>query len=298
MHHCHHSDKIKIKRFLKEGDSMDKISIGKMALLNQVTEQTLRHYDKFGLLKPAYIDEKSKYRYYDIKQSAKLDMIQHMKALGMSLKQIKEQFDREDIESIRQVLSHQKKCIDQKTRELNNMKMAVEASIQNYDRYLNKPPYNQIFLEHIQERKIFCYDVKTDVYRCNLDDYEYILRELKKQATLQHLPMAYFCNVGSIIRKKKLHENSFESSEIFLFVPNDFESPEGTEYIQEDNFLCIYCDSFEQEKECADQLRTYISNHDYEITGDYICEVVIELPIFYHNERHLHIKIQIPIKTN
>ena len=31
------------------------------------------------------------YRYYDIRQSAQLDMIQHMKALGMSLKDIREQ---------------------------------------------------------------------------------------------------------------------------------------------------------------------------------------------------------------
>ena len=38
-----------------------------------------------------YRDAENGYRYYDIRQSAQLDMIQHMKALGMSLKDIREQ---------------------------------------------------------------------------------------------------------------------------------------------------------------------------------------------------------------
>ena len=33
-----------------------------------------------------YRDAENGYRYYDIRQSAQLDMIQRMKALGMSLK--------------------------------------------------------------------------------------------------------------------------------------------------------------------------------------------------------------------
>ena len=43
-----------------------------------------------GLLKPCYVDEQTHYRYYDIKQNARLDMIQYMKELGMELKEIKE----------------------------------------------------------------------------------------------------------------------------------------------------------------------------------------------------------------
>ena len=43
-----------------------------------------------NLLTPCYVDEKTCYRYYDIKQNARLDMIQYMKELGMELKEIKE----------------------------------------------------------------------------------------------------------------------------------------------------------------------------------------------------------------
>ena len=66
------------------------ISIGEMAKMNRTTVPTLRLYDSMNLLTPCYVDEKTCYRYYDIKQNARLDMIQYMKDLGMELKEIKE----------------------------------------------------------------------------------------------------------------------------------------------------------------------------------------------------------------
>ena len=65
------------------------ISIGEMAKMNRTTVPTLRLYDSMNLLTPCYVDEKTCYRYYDIKQNARLDMIQYMKELGMELKEIK-----------------------------------------------------------------------------------------------------------------------------------------------------------------------------------------------------------------
>lgn len=68
---------------------MNKLSIGEMSELNNVSIQTLRYYDNLDLIKPLFTDPESGYRYYDIKQSALLDLLQHMKGLGMSLKEIK-----------------------------------------------------------------------------------------------------------------------------------------------------------------------------------------------------------------
>ena len=75
----------------------DLLPIGKMAALNRVTVSTLRLYDEKGLLKPRYIDPQTGYRYYDINQNARLDMIAYMKELGMSLSQIAWALQKEDI---------------------------------------------------------------------------------------------------------------------------------------------------------------------------------------------------------
>ena len=84
------------------------ISIGEMAKINRTTVPTLRLYDSMGLLTPYYTDEETHYRYYDIKQKARFDMIQYMKELGMELKEIKELYDKQDINLIEQILRQKK----------------------------------------------------------------------------------------------------------------------------------------------------------------------------------------------
>ena len=44
---------------------MKELSIGQMARLNGLSEQTLRLYDKAGLFSPMYRDAENGYRYYD-----------------------------------------------------------------------------------------------------------------------------------------------------------------------------------------------------------------------------------------
>ena len=80
-----------------------KMTIGQMARMNHISEQTLRLYDREGLLSPLGRDEKNGYRYYDIRQSAQLDMIQHMKSLGMSLKDIRSQLQDFDLEQFKKL---------------------------------------------------------------------------------------------------------------------------------------------------------------------------------------------------
>lgn len=275
---------------------MDLLSIGKMAALNHITVQTLRHYDKIDLLKPLHVDEETGYRYYDIKQSAILDMIQYMKSLGMSLEQIREQFKREDIGQIQDILRKQSRNIDEEIRKLHHMRKGVEACIRSYDRYLRMPEEGIITLETIPARRVFCYDGKTNIYDHDLDTYEYILRELKKQVIIRDLPMVYFCNVGSILRKEMIDAGKFESSEIFVFVDDDFEDQEGIEVIPGGNYACIYFHSFWKERESAQELFRYIAEKGYQIIGDYVCEVVVELPIFDNNERNMYVRLQIPIE--
>ena len=275
---------------------MNRLSIGEMAELNNITIQTLRYYDSLDLIKPSFIDPESGYRYYDIRQSALLDLVQHMKELGMSLKEIKSCFNSTgDVHSLRKLLYKQKKAVQKKREELENIEFALDASLENYTRYLNFPGIGSIQKEVIPERKIFCFDSGENIYDHNISGYEYILRKLKKQIILRHLPMVYFCNVGSIIRKETLDKGDFYSSEIFLFINSTFNDTEA-EIIPDNTFMTIYCDSFSHEKEYADMLFSHIKKKNYEITGDYICEVIVELPLVTAKERNMLIKLQVPVK--
>ena len=81
------------------------LSIGKMAAMNRLTVATLRLYDELGLLSPRRRDPETGYRYYDIAQNARLDMIAYMKELGMSLTEIGDVLRQEDITLIETILA-------------------------------------------------------------------------------------------------------------------------------------------------------------------------------------------------
>lgn len=274
---------------------MERLTIGEMARVNNVSAQTLRLYDKIDLLKPEYINEVTGYRYYNIKQSAKLDMIQYMKSIGMSLCEIKEHFEKQDIEIIKQILQNHKENLDKKMNELKCSKNAVERTIKNLNRYHSSPRDGEIVIEYIPKRQIYIYESTINFYDYGIEAYERMLRELKRHLLLCNLPTVYFCNVGTIMRLEYLKKREFISTEVFLFVDEDFNASDKTSIIEENTFLCIYCDSFYKEIEYANKLLDYAKQHNYNIVGDYICEVVAELPIFNYNERNMFIKLQVPI---
>ncbi len=281
---------------------MDMLSIGEMAKINQVSVQTLRLYDRMGLLTPQFIDS-NRYRYYDVKQSARLDMIQNLQTLGMSLKEIKEQLERQDISAMEDLLFIQKDRLDQQIDHMNSIRRSIERAIANYGRYSSTPRDGTIFTELMGRRKIYRYDSGINFYDFGLETYEYILRELKKHISLNRLPMVYFCNVGTIMRKERLLRRDFVSTEVFIFVDEDFQCSHGDplclsnlEILPSQSYICISCDNFHKEKPYAERLLDHVEEMGYSICGDYVCEVITDLPVFVDNERGMSIKIQIPVR--
>lgn len=69
--------------------SKQKLSIGEMAKLCNVSIKALRHYDTKGLLKPSYIDPLTNYRYYTEQQILAVMIIKEYKSLNFTLEEIK-----------------------------------------------------------------------------------------------------------------------------------------------------------------------------------------------------------------
>lgn len=62
--------------------------IGLFSKMNRITTKTLRHYDEIGLLKPAFVDEFTGYRYYSSEQLPRLHQIITLKQMGLGLLEI------------------------------------------------------------------------------------------------------------------------------------------------------------------------------------------------------------------
>ena len=67
-----------------------KLSIGEVARLFNISKDTLRYYDKIGILKPV-VNKENGYRFYDIRHLEQLGLILGIKYLGISLSEIKDE---------------------------------------------------------------------------------------------------------------------------------------------------------------------------------------------------------------
>src|SRR5215469_4929593 len=92
--------------------------IGEFAELGGVSAKTLRFYDEIGLLRPASVDPRTRYRLYSSHQLEDLASIVALKNLGISLAQVRE-------------LTGKKGTAADRRTILNELKRSVEQSIQS-----------------------------------------------------------------------------------------------------------------------------------------------------------------------
>ena len=275
--------------------TLDQLSIGQMAKLNRVSEQTLRLYDRMGLLKPRRTNDKNSYRYYTIGQSAVLDTIQYYKSIGMSLRQIKSELDHQNTDSIRQILLRRRDELAAEIDTLTMTQKSIRRSLDNYNRYVGRPGAGQTFLEYMEERRILVYRVEQDILNDYMQ-YEYNLRLFKNHAMSIGFPMSLFCNTGTMIRKKALEQDHFLCNEFYVLT-NDFPLPEAkTETVPPGIYLSVCCTGFAVERDYARMLLAEARKRQFHITGDYLCEIIYDYPDYEKMERQFFYKIQVPIR--
>lgn len=273
----------------------DYLSIGQMARINHTTITTLRLYDELGLLKPVYVNPENNYRYYDIKQNARLDLIQYMKELEMNLKEIKELLDREDLNLIEAILIKKRQQISHQIEELDMKKDAISRTIYSLERYRKSPRSGTLTLEYIDVRRIYSIHTDINFYDYDIDVYENILKQLKNDLMTHHYPQIYYCNAGTFLAKEDFIIQKFNSHEIFVFVDDHFPQKNKVKMIENGMYACIYLDDFYQEKDYAKKLLHYCQDNHLHICGDYICEVLTELSVFDRHERSMFLRLQVPV---
>ncbi len=275
------------------------ISIGKMAEMSHLTVATLRLYDRLGLIHPKYKDEQSGYRYYDIAQNARLDMIAYMKELGMSLDEIKRVLEQEDIVLIETILLEKNEQLHDEIRKLKAQHDAVENAIGAIERYRKAPEEGVVLLEYIDRRYLHSVPCTTNFYLEGYRAFEKELIKLRRALMEGGFTHAHSYNVGTSISKEDFTSASFIPKDLFVFVGyRDQEVLKGTTVMESNMYASIYLSSFDDEVEYAEKLLEHCRNNNWTICGDYFCEIMTEFNIFDDSRRSMFLRLQVPVKFN
>lgn len=272
------------------------MSIGKMAEINHLSVATLRLYDKLGLIKPEYVDEETNYRFYDIRQNARLDMIAYMKDLGMSLAEIKDVLKKEDLNIIEDILIKKNEQIHKQIDELKRQHERVEQAIRNIERRRKSPTTGTLSLEYIDRRYIWGIDCDKNFYTDGIESYEASLCHLRRELLSSGFTHVQSYSVGTSIKLENFKSYILKPEKLFVFLDHRTSLLHPSSIILDSSmYACIYVDSFSDEAECAKKLLDYCNSNGYTISGDYICEVMSEANIFNTSEREMFLRLQVPV---
>lgn len=134
-------------------------SVGEAAKTVHTTSETLRHYDRIGLVKPSKKDEWTNYRYYTEQDIVRLNTVRALQLMDLSLHEIKMVLEYDDLEKIIDFLVQAEKKADEKIAALQYSKSKIQLAKADYERKLQgQQKLNGTFLRDYPERVILLSD--------------------------------------------------------------------------------------------------------------------------------------------
>lgn len=112
------------------------LSIGKVSKLKNVSIKSLRYYDKIGILKPAFVNTETNYRYYTNEQLYLLDAITLCIKLGIPLKDLNRYVNNDSI-NLQKLLYDGKILAEEKIMEIHQCLGALQETLQQLSTSVN-----------------------------------------------------------------------------------------------------------------------------------------------------------------
>ena len=265
------------------------LSITEMAKLRNVTTETLRHYDRIGLLPPDYINEHN-VRFYSVLKYEKLGTIKELKQLGMSLSEIKAYFENRNYQSSRELLQRQNGLVRNKMKSLIYLQKKIESKICFMDSLEDCIKIGKPYIKILPKR----YYISSESKVGNEIElaYEAMQLERKVYENERCLPIYATARYGGIF---SLEERNDKSVQIIMFLESFSEMLDASS-MPEGKYLCIQKQgSFWEWKETIQQLKKIIQDENYKVEKPIIIEnVLVDYTITDIEEERIF-EFQVPI---
>ncbi|MCM1991787.1 MerR family transcriptional regulator [Oceanirhabdus seepicola] len=262
--------------------------IGEVAKIFDISADTLRHYDKIGLLKPIKLKNKI-YRYYGVKQFDLLYMIQSLRLVDMSLNDIKVILYDKNLKKFSDYLGKQQIDIENQINDLIMMKESINKlkyRIDNLDRdineiYIKKSPKMWAITMPIESdedkfnlKNIIELNNKIDSKWASISDFVFFSR---KKELLQHKVKYVKCGMISE------YKGEFKSCKVQV-IPNRLYA------------FSVYRGNYGDITDTYSKMIDWIDKNGYLIEDDAMEKSIISLSD-KEDENEYIIEIWIPIKV-
>lgn len=275
----------------------NRLLIGQMARLNHTTLATLRHYDKVGILSPVYVNPETGYRYYDVQQCLVFHMIQHHKALNMSLKEIKEILRRNDYDFLEQIYKKKLDEVNQALAEFEFRKEGLERMMKGADHFCHRPPNGFIQMgfitaEYVYEKKAVRNYVLEDIGSVIYDASSIEGQLLKSGFTEGYLNFPFVTLSLDDIKHQR-----YRTEKLGIIVQGKNREIAGVEQLPSSTSVFVYFEDFSKLCIYTEQIIAFCHAHNYTPAGDMICRLMGVLHLDDFKKTTEVFRLSIPVEA-
>lgn len=173
-------------------------TISEFAKLRNININSLRYYEKLGLLKPAIIDENNGYRYYSTEQVTLLNKIILCIQLGIPLKEMVEFLDEDGNLQSQKLLEQGRIIAQQRIQEMQNNLDYIEYSLKNIEENKEFVKHPGVYERYIEERKVMLTDYHKSFFEPKevVSDISKIYRYAQKKGMFPILPAGQILEIN------------------------------------------------------------------------------------------------------
>jgi DNA-binding transcriptional MerR regulator len=178
------------------------LTTGEFAKLCKVNKQTLFYYDQIGLLSPVFKNEKG-YRFYSINQIELFYVIDLLKDLGMSLKDIQQYTQHKSPESFLTLMYQKKEEIVKMRQEIEMKEKLIETKIVLMED-ASQLDFDQITLEHLPEATLY---LSRNIENISDEEFVEVLSEFIGELNESQLDTGY--PIGGITKREHVLKGEY-----------------------------------------------------------------------------------------
>lgn len=208
---------------MNSNDRKGLFRIGEVAKLFHLSISSLRHYEDIDLLRPAYIDKATGYRYYGLQQFEMLNTIRYLRALDMKLPDIRDFLQHKDVGHICELLMEQRQTVQKKIAELTRIERKLDNRLCQLQAAMSAE-YDVVHIERQPARRMVW--LQHDLKHPQSHDFEEPIRQMEGR---QQEALAFLGKVGISMSVENMKAGNFSAYDGMFLLLDAEDHYEGKE---------------------------------------------------------------------
>lgn len=267
-----------------------RFSVKELAQIVGISSRNIRYYDDIELFKCSGKSENG-YRYYTIDKIEEIYIINYLRHMGISIKEIKSHLENRNIDEYDSILNNQLDKVTYEILKLQSIQYQIKRRIASLEHIRNLPPLGKIVVQSLEAHRI----IKLDISIKKQIDWEIAIKNIDTEDGTT--AGAFVGDIGFFVDMKAVNTREAEAFKGMLLVADDpmYDKSTKTSELKSGDWLSIFVRGDHHEARMYyDDLLKYASEHDLKLDSYAVERTLIDH--YISSDPNLHItEILIPI---